>query len=146
MFIYFIYFSFLAVPMTCGSSWARDWIQTGTVNICHSCSKQCQILSPLCEARDQTGASTETSQIINSLCHSGNSVRIYIYFFIVINYFLKLDTFISCVSIFDERKISCQTVFLFLRMKFGLGSSESFVIRVPAPIFKMTYLKDKVRY
>ena len=34
------------------------------------------ILSPLHQAQDpQTGASTETSQIINPLCHSGNSLK-----------------------------------------------------------------------
>lgn len=33
---------------------------------------QCQILNPLHQARDQTGNTTVTSQIINLLCHSRN--------------------------------------------------------------------------
>ena len=37
---------------------------------------QRQILNPLCWARDQTGASTETGQIINPLRHRGNSCKI----------------------------------------------------------------------
>ena len=37
--------------------------------------QQCQILNPLHQARDLTGASTETSQIINLLCHSRNSKK-----------------------------------------------------------------------
>ena len=35
--------------------------------------QKCWILNPPHQARDQIGTSTETSQIINSLCHSGNS-------------------------------------------------------------------------
>ena len=35
--------------------------------------QQLQILNPLRQAEDQTGISTETSRIINPLCHRGNS-------------------------------------------------------------------------
>ena len=35
--------------------------------------QQRQILNPLLQARDHSGASTDTSKIINLLCHSRNS-------------------------------------------------------------------------
>ena len=35
--------------------------------------RQCWIFNPLYQAGDPTCASTETGQIINPLCHSGNS-------------------------------------------------------------------------
>ena len=41
-------------------------------NLYHSSWKH-WILNPLCQARDQTGTSTETSWNINPLCHSRNS-------------------------------------------------------------------------
>ena len=54
--------------------------------------QQCQILNSLCQARDRTNTSTETSQIINLLCHSGNSPCVlwtcsYSFFFLMLSYF-----------------------------------------------------------
>ena len=39
----------------------------------HHSSRQCQILNPLSEARDQNHILMDTSQILNPLSHSGNS-------------------------------------------------------------------------
>ena len=55
LFIYF--FLFLATSMACGSSWARDRIPAIAVTTPQLWQRQ--ILNPLHQAGDQTGAATE---------------------------------------------------------------------------------------
>ena len=74
---FFLFFSFFffpfstAAPGVYGSSWAGDWIWAAAA----ACTllRQCPILNPMCQTRDKTSPSTETSQIINPLNHSKNS-------------------------------------------------------------------------
>ena len=63
--------------------------------------QQCQILKPLHQARDWTGNATETSQIINSLNHTGNS---YLEFFII--FFQRSHTLLltSSISLSGKKK------------------------------------------
>ena len=44
----------------------------------HHSSRQCQILNPLSEARDQTYVFLNTGRVLNLLCHNGNSLDIVI--------------------------------------------------------------------
>ena len=65
------FFSFLATPLANGSSWARDWIWTGAENLCHSGSNAGSLT--YCTGLGIKPVPPQTSQIINSLCHSRNS-------------------------------------------------------------------------
>ena len=49
--------------------------QAGVANYTTAAANQ--ILNPLCQDRDWTGSPTETSWIINTLCPSGNSYRLF---------------------------------------------------------------------
>lgn len=67
----FFFFPFLTIPTGYGSSWAGTQPETElrpTPQL-----QQHRILYPLCRARDPTGASRETSRVMNPLHHSGNS-------------------------------------------------------------------------
>ena len=82
-----IFFFFRTAPVAHGGSQARGRIGAGAAAASHSTatpdlsciydlhhsSQQCQILNPLSEARDQTWVLMDTSQILNPLCHSGDS-------------------------------------------------------------------------
>ena len=46
----------------------------------HHSSRQCQILNPLGEARDQTCILMDTSQVLNPLSHNGNSCLLLFFF------------------------------------------------------------------
>ena len=81
----FFFFLFRAELMAYGSSQARCQIGATAAGLCHShapselncnlchSSRQCQILNPLSEARDQTFILMDTSQVLNPLSHNRNS-------------------------------------------------------------------------
>lgn len=72
LFFFFFFSPFSAAPMASGSFRARDQIQGATVTyVCHSDSNAGSFTH---WARKQTGASTETSPIMNPLRHSRNSL------------------------------------------------------------------------
>ena len=75
----------------------------------HHSSWQCQILNPLSGARDRTCILMDTSQVLNPLCHNGNSPQ---YFNMI---FLNLCSIFSYVPSSIASTIYLPLSFIFLK-------------------------------
>ena len=66
----FVFFFLMATPATYGSSWARDWIWAPAVtyDLCLNCANA-RSFNPLCQAGDQTHASSVTWTIAVGFTH-----------------------------------------------------------------------------
>ena len=90
-FFFFCHVFFRGTPVAYGSSQARGRIGTVDTGLHHSTpdlscicdlhhsSWQCRTLNPLIEARDQTHILLDTSQVLNTLSHNGNSKAAILY-------------------------------------------------------------------
>ena len=76
---------------------------------------QCQILNPLSEARDWTHILKDTSQILNTLSHNGNSENI-----------LYLDWCVVCTGIYICQNSSDFTLKICLPISYEIITQRSF--------------------